>query len=90
MLIQLWVHGVWTIDICMCRHAILRSPLMAGCHITLTHLAGCDGVDVRCRLQVRILPKIRMAQDGLASKDGVWKLQNEATKERTAQVQLQT
>ena len=37
--------------------------------------------------QVRILPKIRMAQDGLASKDGVWKLQNEATKERTAQVQ---
>ena len=39
-------------------------------------------------LQVRILPKIRMAQDGLASKDGVWKLQNEATKERTAQVQL--
>ena len=36
--------------------------------------------------QVRILPKIRMAQDGLASKDGVWKLQNEATKERTAQV----
>ena len=38
-------------------------------------------------VQVRILPKIRMAQDGLASKDGVWKLQNEATKERTAQVQ---
>ncbi len=36
--------------------------------------------------QVRILPKIRMASEGLASKDGVWKLQNETTKERTAQV----
>lgn len=38
------------------------------------------------RVQVRILPKIRMASEGLASKDGVWKLQNETTKERTAQV----
>lgn len=38
-------------------------------------------------LQVRILPKIRMAQEGLAHKDGVWSLQNEVTKERTAQVE---
>ena len=90
MHVQLWGHGVWTIDICMCSHAMLRSLLMACCHILFPHLAGCNGVDVSCRLQVRILPKIRMAQDGLASKDGVWKLQNEATKERTAQVQLQT
>ncbi len=37
-------------------------------------------------LQVRILPKVRMAQEGLAHKDGVWSLQNEVTKERTAQV----
>jgi hypothetical protein len=36
--------------------------------------------------QVRILPKMRMAQEGLAHKDGVWSLQNEVTKERTAQV----
>ena len=35
--------------------------------------------------QVRILPKIRMAAEGFANKDGVWSLQNEATKERTAQ-----
>ncbi|KAK9811013.1 hypothetical protein WJX73_006437 [Symbiochloris irregularis] len=38
--------------------------------------------------EVRILPKIRMASEGLASKDGVWKLQNETTKERTAQAFL--
>ena len=37
------------------------------------------------RAQVRILPKIRMAAEGFANKDGVWSLQNEATKERTAQ-----
>lgn len=37
-------------------------------------------------LQVRILPKVRMAAEGLAHKDGVWSLQNEVTKERTAQV----
>ena len=35
---------------------------------------------------MRILPKMRMAQEGLAHKDGVWSLQNEVTKERTAQV----
>eukprot|EP00898_Chlorokybus_atmophyticus_P000280 jgi/Chlat1/1252/Chrsp115S01693 len=34
--------------------------------------------------EVRILPKIRMAQEAFTSKDGVWNLQNEATKERTA------
>ena len=38
--------------------------------------------------QVRILPKIRMAAEGFANKDGVWSLQNEATKERTAQARL--
>lgn len=38
--------------------------------------------------QVRILPKIRMATEGFAHKDGVWALQNELTKERTAQAFL--
>ena len=38
--------------------------------------------------QVRILPKIRMAAEGFANKDGVWALQNIATKERTAQAFL--
>ena len=36
--------------------------------------------------EVRILPKVRMAAEGFANKDGVWSLQNEITKERTAQV----
>jgi hypothetical protein len=36
--------------------------------------------------QVRILPKARMAAESFANKDGVWALQNAATKERTAQV----
>ena len=38
--------------------------------------------------EVRILPKIRMAAEGFANKDGVWSLQNEVTKERTAQAFL--
>lgn len=38
--------------------------------------------------QIRILPKIRMATEGFAHKDGVWALQNELTKERTAQAFL--
>ncbi|KAL4539197.1 hypothetical protein Ndes2526B_g02544 [Nannochloris sp. 'desiccata'] len=38
--------------------------------------------------EVRILPKIRMATEGFAHKDGVWALQNEVTKERTAQAYL--
>eukprot|EP00976_Prorocentrum_cordatum_P096264 1190496-Prorocentrum_minimum.AAC.5 len=38
-----------------------------------------------CGFEIRLLPKIRMAQEGFASKDGVWNLQNEQTKERTAQ-----
>lgn len=41
-----------------------------------------------CGFEVRILPKIRMAAEGFATKDGVWALQNEATKERTAQAYL--
>ena len=40
------------------------------------------------RVQVRILPKIRMVMENFANKDGVWSLQNEATKERTAQAFL--
>ncbi|CAF1810014.1 unnamed protein product [Brassica napus] len=35
-----------------------------------------------CGFEVRILPKIRMTQSN--TKDGVWNLQNEQTKERTA------
>lgn len=38
--------------------------------------------------EVRILPKIRTATDSLAHQDGVWALQNEVTKERTAQAYL--
>ena len=38
--------------------------------------------------EVRVLPKVRMLAEGMAHKDGVWSLQNEATKERTAQVGL--
>ena len=41
-----------------------------------------------CGFEVRILAKIRMAAEGFANKDGVWALQNEATKERTAQAYL--
>lgn len=41
-----------------------------------------------CGFEVRILPKVRMAAEGFANKDGVWSLQNEFTKERTAQVGL--
>lgn len=38
-----------------------------------------------CGFEVRILPKIRMTQEAFSnSKDGVWNLQNEQTKERTA------
>jgi pre-mRNA-processing factor 8 len=47
----------------------------------------------RCRpftaaVQVRILPKCRMSTEAFANKDGVWALQNAATKERTAQAFL--
>lgn len=38
-----------------------------------------------CGFECRILPKCRTAQDELSHKDGVWNLQNEITKERTAQ-----
>jgi pre-mRNA-processing factor 8 len=41
-----------------------------------------------CGFEVRILPKCRIANDELASRDGVWNLQNESTKERTAQAFL--
>ena len=35
--------------------------------------------------EVRILPKIRVPQEEFLQKGGVWKLQNESTKEITAQ-----
>jgi len=38
--------------------------------------------------ECRILPKIRMATEHFAQKDGVWSLSNETTKERTAQAFL--
>ncbi|KAL6783719.1 PRP8 [Auxenochlorella protothecoides x Auxenochlorella symbiontica] len=38
--------------------------------------------------EVRILPRVRAAAEGFAHKDGVWALQNEITKERTAQAFL--
>ncbi|XP_062154000.1 pre-mRNA-processing-splicing factor 8A [Alnus glutinosa] len=38
-----------------------------------------------CGFEVRILPKIRMSQEAFSNtRDGVWNLQNEQTKERTA------
>jgi len=41
-----------------------------------------------CGFEVRIMPKARMATEYFAQKDGVWNLQNEQTKERTAQAFL--
>jgi len=41
-----------------------------------------------CCCQVRVLPKCRMSTESFANKDGVWALQNAATKERTAQAFL--
>lgn len=38
--------------------------------------------------EVRILPKCRAIEEELSHKDGVWNLQNEMTKERTAQAYL--
>lgn len=35
--------------------------------------------------EVRILPKVRAALEEFSQKDGVWRLQNESTKEITAQ-----
>lgn len=41
-----------------------------------------------CGFEVRILPKIRAYNEEFTQKDGVWKLQNENTKEITAQAFL--
>ncbi|EKX45108.1 hypothetical protein GUITHDRAFT_87243 [Guillardia theta CCMP2712] len=41
-----------------------------------------------CGFEVRILPKCRMLQEDFSHRDGVWNLQNETTKERTAQAYL--
>lgn len=38
--------------------------------------------------EVRILPKVRMLHEQFTQQDGVWNLQNEQTKERTAQVRF--
>lgn len=38
-----------------------------------------------CGFECRILPKIRTAHEEFTHKDGIWNLQNEVTKERTAQ-----
>jgi len=38
-----------------------------------------------CDFDVRILPKIRALKEEFVHQDGVWNLQNESTKERTAQ-----
>jgi pre-mRNA-processing factor 8 len=42
-----------------------------------------------CGFEVRITPKIRQHMGSLQHKDGVWTLQNEFTKEMTAQAHLQ-
>jgi pre-mRNA-processing factor 8 len=42
-----------------------------------------------CGFEIRILPKIRMQGEELLHRDGVWNLQNEVTKERTAQACVQ-
>ena len=41
-----------------------------------------------CGFEVRIKPKIRMVNESPVHKDGVWSLQNESTKEMTAQAFL--
>jgi hypothetical protein len=41
-----------------------------------------------CDFEVRILPKCRAPHEQLVQQDGVWNLQNEQTKERTAQAFL--
>lgn len=85
--------------ICFVRHAVLYRFLLAF-HRSLTTLDWDNSfVSVysrdnpnllfsMCGFEVRILPKVRMAAEGFANKDGVWSLQNEYTKERTAQVRI--
>eukprot|EP00122_Pirum_gemmata_P007015 Pgem_evm1s6430 len=41
-----------------------------------------------CGFEARILPKCRASMEEMSQKDGVWNLQNEITKERTAQAFL--
>eukprot|EP00344_Euplotes_crassus_P001207 CAMPEP_0197011060 /NCGR_PEP_ID=MMETSP1380-20130617/56937_1 /TAXON_ID=5936 /ORGANISM="Euplotes crassus, Strain CT5" /LENGTH=91 /DNA_ID=CAMNT_0042433439 /DNA_START=26 /DNA_END=297 /DNA_ORIENTATION=- len=41
-----------------------------------------------CGFDVRILPKYRAGEGQFSQKDGVWKLQNQSTKEITAQAFL--
>lgn len=58
------------------------------CFVSQERLLGPDSLLAWPGAQVRILPKVRMAAEGFAHKDGVWSLQNEVTKERTAQAYL--
>mmetsp|Transcript_10852 Transcript_10852/g.9769 ORF Transcript_10852/g.9769 Transcript_10852/m.9769 type:complete len:194 (-) Transcript_10852:664-1245(-) len=41
-----------------------------------------------CGFEIRIKPKIRLINEAVSHKDGVWNLQNELTKEMTAQAFL--
>ena len=41
-----------------------------------------------CGFELRLLPKIRTTFEEFSNRDGVWNLQNEVTKERTAQAFL--
>merc|ERR1719181_1815471 len=41
-----------------------------------------------CGFEIRILPKVRMFQEEYTQREGTWKLQNESTKEMTAQAFL--
>ena len=45
----------------------------------------CLSWDNMCGFECRILPKCRTTYEEFVHKDGVWNLQNEVTKERTAQ-----
>lgn len=68
----------------------MRSPSFprAGCFRFVRSLVSCLSVLAICTAQVRILPKVRMLADDFVSRDGVWNLQNETSKERTAQAFL--
>jgi hypothetical protein len=68
-------------------HCVLSFVVCSSCFINKTLVLSIYPF-VRCGFEVRILPKIRMTQEAFGSKDGVWNLQNEQTKERTAMAYL--
>lgn len=41
-----------------------------------------------CEFEIRLAPRVRQQQEQLTQRDGTWNLQNEQTKERTAQAFL--